>query len=73
MDHRRLSDTEVLVRAGINRPGVMVAPENGGSGVGGGPDLGADNVRLNSGSFRRNSGAGDESLAAAVGIANCEE
>lgn len=69
----RLSNTEALTRQGINRPGARVAPENGGSGVGGGPDTGADNIRLNSGSFRRNSGAGDESLACAVGVAKCEE
>lgn len=68
---RRLSDTEALVRQGINPPGAKLAPENGGSGVGGGRDLGADNVRLNSGSFHRKTDAGCESLATATEI--CKE
>lgn len=69
----RLSDTEALVRQGINRPGAKLAPENGGSGIGGGQDTGADNCRPSpAGSFRRETGAGDESLRCAVRITNEE-
>lgn len=60
----RLNDTEALVKAGINPPGAVVAPLNGGSGIGEGRDLGADNIRTrNSSLFHRETGVGPESGA----------
>lgn len=55
----RLSDTEALVRVGINPPGAKVAPVRMG-------DCGADNVGPQPpGQFRRETGAGAEGLSGA--------
>lgn len=62
---KRLSDTEALVREGINRPGARVAPFGGNSCH----ELGADNAVAsgrNPGHFRRETGTGAEGLREAV-------
>lgn len=65
---KRLSDTEALVRRGINPPGPKLAPFGGNLGH----ECGADNAvgqGRNSGHYRRETNAGGEGLTNAVGIA----
>lgn len=57
---KRLSDTEALVREGINPPGAKVAPFGGNVCY----ERGADNAveHRNAGHFRRETDAGGESM-----------
>lgn len=66
---RRLSDTEALARQGI-RPAELCTADELPKPAQGSADKAVQGA---SSKFRHQTGVGSESLAAAVGIAKCEE
>lgn len=66
---KRLSDTEALVREGINPPGAKVAPFGGNLAH----ERGADSAGRNPGSFRRETGVGSEGFGGARKELGCDD